>query len=294
MDILDTIKEQFKNVSILNKLIFINVSIFVLMRIIQVVFFLMDSNISYNPAVHWLAVPSDLHTLMFRPWTLLTYMFLHEEVMHILFNMLWLFWFGRIFLEYLSERQMLGIYLLGGFSGAVLYILFFNVFPVFAASVAGAIALGASASVVAIVISISVYVPNYKINLFILGPVKIIYIAVISMILDVINIKSSNSGGHIAHIGGAIFGILYVIQYKRGIDIAKGFNRFLDRFITFSKPKSIMRVTYRSERPLTDMEYKAKKNSEQAEIDRILDKISKSGYASLTAEEKEKLFKASK
>ena len=131
-------------------------------------------------------------------------MFMHGSFTHILFNMLWLFWFGQIFLQYLNSRQLLSVYLMGGISGAILFVLFYNIFPVYSNSLVLATTIGASGSVMAIVTAISFYVPNYSINLLLIGRIKIIYIAVALFVMDFFKIDSSNSGGHIAHIGGAL------------------------------------------------------------------------------------------
>ncbi len=292
MNIADEIKQSFKKGTVLTKLIYINLAVFLFVNIISVIFFLMNSKLAFqNPAISWFAVPADLKTLIIKPWTIITYMFLHENFMHILFNILWLWWFGRIFLQFLDEKKLIGIYFLGGISGAVLYILAFNIFPVFDSFVEQSIALGASASVVAIVVAISIYVPNYTVNLMFIGPVKLIYIALFSIGIDIISIASSNAGGHIAHLGGALFGWFYISRLKQGNNIGKTLNIFLFNIFTWKKNNRKMHVKY--SRPKTDMEYMADKAKRQAAIDRILEKISKSGYDSLTKAEKEMLFKES-
>ena len=178
MGIGDQIKETFRDGISLIKLIYINVAVFLLIKIVQVLAFLFGFSGISDLLVHWLAVPADLGTLITRPWTIITYMFLHEGFFHILFNLLWLYIFGRIFLMYLSEKRLLSVYLVGGLAGAALYILAFNVFPAFQQVVSISLALGASASVMAIVIAISVYVPNFSINLLLIGPVKLKYIEI--------------------------------------------------------------------------------------------------------------------
>ena len=165
MGIADQIRETFKRGSSLIKLIYINAGVFLAIKVIQVLAFLFGFNGIGSVLVHWLSVPAELGTLVSRPWTLFTYMFLHEGFFHILFNLLWLYVFGRIFLMYLNEKKLLSVYLVGGLSGAALYILSFNIFPAFQEVVSLSFALGASASVMAIVIAISVYVPNFSFNL---------------------------------------------------------------------------------------------------------------------------------
>ncbi|MFW5915989.1 MAG: rhomboid family intramembrane serine protease, partial [Bacteroidota bacterium] len=288
----DQIRETFKRGSNVIKLIYINAAVFLAIKIIQVLAFLFGFNDISSITVHWLSVPAELGTLVTRPWTLLTYMFLHESFFHILFNLLWLYVFGRIFLMYLNEKKLLSVYLVGGLAGAALYILSFNIFPAFRDVVTLSFALGASASVMAIVIAISVYVPDFSINLLLLGPVKLKYIALFTIILDVLSIPSSNSGGHIAHLGGALFGYLYISQYRKGKIITKGFDRFMDELFSLFKPKPKFKVTHKQHRPKTDIEYNKEKAKRQERINKILEKISKKGYESLTKEEKEILFKA--
>lgn len=229
-----------------------------------------------------------------RPWTAISYMFLHYSFFHILFNMLWLYWFGKIFLSYLDQKKLLGIYILGGLAGGALYILAFNIFPAFDNVMSQSVAVGASAAVLAVVMTISFYAPDYKINLMFIGRVKIQHIALFTVIIDLFSIQGSNAGGHIAHLGGALFGFIYATQIRKGKDMTRGFNRFMDRLSSMFKPKSKLHVKYkRTSRPETDIEYNTRKKSDQKEIDRILDKISKSGYGALTKQEKELLFKSS-
>lgn len=193
---------------------------------------------------------------------------------------------------YLNEKRLLSVYLVGGLAGAALYILAFNVFPVFQPQVPASVALGASASVMAIVIAISVYVPDYSINLLFIGPVKLKYIAFVAILLDVLSIAGSNAGGHIAHLGGALFGYAYIAQYRKGRNITRGFDRMMDSLFSLFKPRPKFKVTHK--RPKTDIEYNKEKNKDRARMDKILEKISKHGYDSLTKEEKEILFRQGK
>lgn len=289
--IIEEIKATFKEGSMLTRLIYINLGIFVVVKVFDAIFFLFSIQ-EGSFLIEWLAVPADLGLLLYKPWTIITYMFLHQSFIHILFNMLWLFWFGKIFLEYLTGKQLLNVYLLGGISGALLYILAFNTLPAFAESVPYAIALGASASVLAIVVATAVYVPDYTMHLMFIGPVKLKYIALISVVMDIIFIMDGNAGGHIAHIGGAAFGYLYGSQYKNGVDIGKGFGKTLDNLFDMFKPKSKLKVSHK--RSENDLDYNKRKNSEQKNVDAILEKIASSGYDSLNKKEKEILFKQSK
>ncbi|MCB2222286.1 MAG: rhomboid family intramembrane serine protease [Bacteroidetes bacterium] len=290
--------EEFKklfNNNMLMKLIIINVAVWLLIRIIIAFFGLFNQDVTLD-LLKWLAVPAHLDKLITRPWTLFTYMFLHEDFWHILFNMLWLYWFGKIFMEYLNQRQLLSTYLIGGLAGAALYIISFNVFPKFQQAYLEAIALGASASVMAIVVAISVYVPNYRIHLLLLGPVRILYIALGSILLDILMIDSDNSGGHLAHLGGALWGFYYIYMLKKETDFStllQKLPRFKFSGVKSSTRKTKFRNVYTNERPMTDEDYNLQKKKSQEKIDKILDKISKSGYESLSKEEKELLFRSS-
>ncbi|MGF1583709.1 MAG: rhomboid family intramembrane serine protease [Bacteroidales bacterium] len=292
MAIIDEIKESFRKGSVLTRLIYVNLAVFVTVKLIQVLFFLFSFGEAGTMIIGWLAVPASFSELLSRPWTIFTYMFLHEGFLHILFNILWLYWLGRIFLEYLDGRKLLGVYILGGLAGAALYILSFNLFPAFEQVLPVSRALGASAGVLAVVIAISVYVPSYTIYLMFLGPVKLKYIAAFMIVLDIISISGSNAGGHIAHLGGALFGWFFIRQYKKGKDITRGINLLLTSASNLFKRRSKLKVEYRKTK--SDYEYNKQKAMKQQHIDDILDKISKSGYESLTREEKEILFKVSK
>ena len=291
MGIWDEIKLTFRNGSNLTRLIYINIVVFILLSIVAGIGFLLNNQEISGKALDLFSVPASFNALLLRPWTLITYMFTHKDIWHILFNMLWLYWFGRIFLEYLDERKLVAVYLLGGISGAMVYILSFNIFPAFTGVVADSVAIGASASVMAIVIAIAAYVPDYTIQLFLFGRIKIKYMALAIFILTSIMDFSVNSGGKLAHIGGAFFGYFYIINLRHGHDIGKGFNRIIDFFATIFKPRKKLKVTYK--KVATEYEYNKIKAEHQKRINNILDKISKGGYESLTKEEKEALFKES-
>ena len=299
MDIWEEIKDSFRNGTILAKLIYVNLAVFLVVKLITVMFFLFAGDRTGGAVLlPWIAVPADLGTLITRPWTLLTYMFLHEAFFHILFNLIALYLFGRIFLRFLTEKQFLNVYLLGGFAGAALFILSFNVFPVFQGGTQS-IALGASAAVMAIIFAVSFYIPDHEVYIPFLKNVKLKYIALIFVVLDVIQIPTSNSGGHIAHLGGALFGFLYISRFKQGKDISRGFSRYMDNMVSWfkfaRKSRSHLKVTHKKEkaREETDVDYNKRRAEEQKEVDRILDKIANSGYKSLTQREKELLFKMS-
>ena len=298
---LDDLGRFFRSKSMLSRLILINITIWIIIGVMRVVGFLFrfpDGAVT-NFVADYLAVPANLSSLAEKPWTLVTYMFLHVDFFHILFNMLWLYWFGKIFLEFLRQRQLLLVYFIGGLSGGLLYVLFFNIFPVFEKSLDQSVALGASASVMAIVAAISLYVPGYSVYMFLFGRVRIIYIAIALFVMDFFMIRSDNAGGHIAHIGGAIFGLSYILILRRGMnfsEITGDWRRFsLGRL--FKRKKKPSFTVYEggqgNGRPLSDDEYNARKAERQKQVDIILEKVKKSGYPSLTSEEKELLFKSS-
>jgi len=291
MGIWDEFKNSFRKGNNLTKLIYINVIVFLIISIAAIIGFLLSNPAIAVKTIDLLSVPSHLKALLVKPWTLITYMFTHKDIWHILFNMLWLYWFGRIFLEYLDQRKLVAVYLLGGISGAFVYVLSFNVFPAFSGVVNESVAMGASASVMAVVIAIAVYVPDYTIQLFLLGRIKIKYMALAIFVLTTIMDFSVNSGGKLAHMGGALFGYLYTLNIRRGKDIGKGINRIIDFFATLFKPRKRMKVAYK--KPVTEYDYNNIKAEHQAKINLILDKISKGGYDSLTKEEKDTLFKES-
>lgn len=272
-----------------------NVAVWLFLFVIQLIGFLFNTESLSAEVVNWLAVPASLEILYSKPYTIFTYMFLHVDFMHILFNMLWFYWFGQIFLEFLSGRQMVTTYILGGLAGALIFILAYNLFPVFEQALPVSVALGASASVLAIVVCVSAFVPDYTIHLIFIGPVKIKYIAIVSVILDVAMIRSGNPGGHFAHLGGALWGLSYAMMLKNGIDPAKLFSL---KWLKETQPgQSSRRVKFKkvhvSDKPLNDDLYNQQRAARQKRTDIILEKISRSGYSSLSKEEKEFLFKAS-
>jgi len=298
MSIIDEIKESFRKGTTLHKLIYLNLGLFLAVQIVRIVLVLSNAYDLFPGFINYLAVPANLEVLARRPWTLITYMFLHEGFIHILFNLLWLYWFGTVFIQELGLKKLLSTYLLGGLTGGILYVVFYNVFPVFAGVREGSIALGASASVMAVVVATATYQPDRRMHLVLIGPIKIVYIALAMFILTSMVDFSVNTGGKIAHIGGALSGFLFAYYYRRGKDLTKGFDRTMDSIATWFKPgKEKLKVTYKrsveQKRPRDDKDYNQQKVAEQKEIDQILDKISKAGYDSLTSREKEMLFKLS-
>ena len=289
MDLWDEIKESFREGSVLTRLIYINLGIFLLVRIANVFYFL--AGVEF-PFMDWLALPANINTLATRPWTLVTYMFLHFDFLHILFNLLWLYWMGQIFLLYFDKGKLIATYFLGGITGGLFYVLGYNYFGVFSDTLLNSRLLGASASVIAIVTALAMRAPNHSIQLMFIGAVKMKYIALFSVLLYVIGISSTNAGGNLAHLGGAFWGVIYVLQLRNGFDSAKGVTWFLNSIKRLFTPQPKVKISYR--KPVNDLEYNKFKNLDQERMNEILEKISKSGYGSLSKEEKEVLFRMGK
>ncbi len=291
------IRNIFLGKSVLSRLILINTVVFLLTAIVHLITWLFGIRGPYGLTVlgSFLALPSDLHKLLLMPWTVVTYMFLQEGFLHWLFNMVMLYFGGILFTEYLSERKLLSTYLFGGLAGAFFFVAAFNIFPVFRPMLPNAVALGASASILAIIVAISTYVPDYTVQLFLLGRVKLKWLAIGFVALDILSISANNPGGHIAHLGGALWGFVWALSLRSGNDFMKVFDNLKMPEINLNKRRYQKFDTSRPKtgRPMTDEEYNRKRAASQEEIDRILDKISKSGYSSLTKAEKELLFKSS-
>ncbi|MBF6629293.1 MAG: rhomboid family intramembrane serine protease [Proteiniphilum sp.] len=292
-EFIDTLKHKYKTGSVITRLIFINVLVFIAMKIIGV--FITLFNIHSVDLVSFLGVPSYIPLLLSRFWTLITYMFVHEGFLHLLFNMLWLYWFGQIFLQYFTGRSLGSLYVLGGLAGAILYVAAFNTIPYYTDMGSGWM-IGASAAVMAIVMGAAFYRPEVELSLLFLGRIKIVYIAIFAFVLDFLSLgDATNPGGHVAHIGGALLGFLFAVQYKKGKDITHWMSRILDWFAALFKPRQkISKLKVEYSRNETDWEYNKRKKSEQEAIDAILDKLKQSGYSSLSSEEKKRLFDASK
>lgn len=269
-----------------------NVGIFLLFNIL----FIFERLIFRTGAIElfyekYLFLPGSLEALATRPWTLLTYMFLHAGIWHILVNMLFLFWFGSLLEEYAGRKKIISLYFMGGIAGGLLYIISYNVFPYLQDQLQYALLVGASASVMAILVACATLLPDYTFFLLLLGPVKLKYIAMVLVILDFLSIAGSNPGGMIAHLGGALFGFLFIKQLRKGSDWSRPFMKIIDGINSLFKRKPALKVKYSNKKARRTAP--PRPVSHQDEIDAILDKISKSGYESLSSEEKNKLFRAS-
>ncbi|MDG1849928.1 MAG: rhomboid family intramembrane serine protease [Flavobacteriales bacterium] len=284
---LNDLKNRYKQASPLYKLIYINVAVFLLVQIVHTSSFLFQN--SSIDIISLLGMPSKSLELLFKPWSIITYMFTHSGLMHILFNLMWLYFAGQIFLQYFTAKKLYNIYLLGGITGAATYLIAYNLFPAFAEQDSQLI--GASASVLALLFAVAAYVPNYKVNLILLGAIPIKYLAIASVFIDIISIPKGNAGGHIAHLGGAFIGLLFIQQWKKGKDITVSLEKLINQCMGLFRKKKLKTV---HKKPQSDDEYRSDKANRSVNIDVILDKISKSGYDSLTDKEKEYLFKNSK
>jgi len=292
----EILKQVFLSHNVVSRLILINTVVFIIVKLISTASWLFGGDaVGIISSLRWLALPSDLGNLTLKPWTIFTYMFLQEGFFHLFFNMILLYFGGLIFQEYLSKSKLLWTYIIGGLSGAFFFILAFNLFPVFDAVKGEALALGASASVLAILIAISAYVPDYSVHLFLIGKLKLKYLAIAMILIDVLSIQSHNAGGHIAHLGGALWGFIYGYSLRNGNDIYKILDGLKFPKIKWGESKSSKFSTSRpaNGKPMNDDQYNQKRSASQEEIDRILDKISRSGYSSLSKGEKELLFKTS-
>lgn len=287
------LKDNFRRGDIVTKLLYINVGVFLLVSLVGIVCTLFK--VPPTPWVNYLELPAWVLVLVRQPWSLLTYMFMHANLLHILFNMLWLLWFGRLFLSFFSAKHLRGLYILGGLFGGLMYVLAYNVFPYFEEAVFHSYLLGASASVLAIVVATAVRAPEYPVQFMFIGMVRLKSVALFMVALDLLFMTSGNAGGHIAHLGGALAGWWFASGLSSGHDATKWINGVLDWVDRGWKPtarKPKMKVHYSDKQK--DYDFNARKKERAAEVDRILDKLRKSGYGSLTEEEKKQLFEASK
>ncbi len=284
------IKQSFKQGSIHTKLIYINLAVFLAVNIVTVVMMLSGYRNGFS-LLEILEAPSYIPHLLIKPWTLITYMFTHEGIIHILFNLLALYWFGKIFLHFFSQKQLLSTYIWGGLAGALLFVLAFNFIPFFLEMKYTSALIGASASIMAIAFAAALYSPNYTIYMMFFGPVKLKYIALTYLVIDLISIAGTNAGGHIAHLGGAFSGYLIALAFKKNSSTNLGLGWIGGIFTIFSSKKTKMKVVHK--RAMSDLEYNESKVKSEKNINIILDKINKAGYDSLSKEEREELFKMS-
>ena len=278
---------KFKTLNIANKLIVINIAVFLLFFIASFLF-----NTSSEVLMQWFVLPEEPIEVLKQPWSLLTYSFLHGGFMHILFNMIWLNFFSKFILNLFSEKRFLTVYLLGALYGGLLFVTAYNVFPVFQ-SKAGYL-LGASASVSALMVFAATYSPNISFRFFMVT-IKLWQLAVGLFLLDLFRLGSgTNPGGMLSHVGGAVFGYLYAVQLAKGNDIGLWFEKIVASLANLFKTRknTPFRKVHKTSKNTTKKKTTSVKDERQIKIDGILDKIGKSGYESLTKQEKDFLFKA--
>ena len=283
------IQDKLRRLNVFEKIIIINVIVFVVGWLI-----FQFSHVSREESLAWLELPKRFSDFIVKPWSLVTYGFVHYGFFHILFNLLVLYFVSRTMVNVFSTKLSLNIYFLGIIIGGLSYLLVYNIVPQLSSIGVGSL-VGASAGVRALLIFICAYMP-YREARFFLITIKLWHIGLAIVILDVVGLFSNNQGGSVAHIGGNLLGYLYAVQLQKGTDIGKGFERFMDSIASVFKPKSPLKTVHKSKKK----PYAGRSKTEfdefnrQKRIDLILDKISKSGYESLTKEEKEFLFKAGK
>jgi membrane associated rhomboid family serine protease len=291
MSLTQDLKYKYSRLNIFEKIIAINVTVFLVAKI----FFILSQGKS-NTIFSWFEFPVKLGDFIIQPWSLFTYAFIHYDFWHLLFNMLWLYFIGRMFVNLFNSKMALNVYFLGAIFGALMFMLGYNIFPTIFNK--GTLLVGASAAVRALVIFLCAYMPNMEVRIFTFN-LKLWYIGAALVALDFLGLFGINPGGNMAHIGGALLGYFYAIQLKKGIDIGKGFEKFMDSVVKLFNPsgkKSKLKTVHKKKNKTYAGHNKGEFSefSKQKQIDIILDKISKSGYESLTKEEKEFLFKAGK
>lgn len=278
------------------QIILINVFVYLTLLVFKVLLSISEVADIYTFITNQLIIPPLIRSFIYKPWSLFTYFFTHEEIFHILFNMLFLYWFGKLIDEYLGNRRLINLYILGGLAGGILYLLMYNLIPYYQARSGFPGMLGASGAVFAVVVGAATLMPNYTFFMLLLGPVRIKYIAAFYVVLSFAQSIGSNAGGNIAHLGGALLGFIFIKQLKKGTDLGQPLTTVAESIKKLFARKPAMKVTYHkkeSNRSTVSSYSQATYTPNQDEIDAILDKISRSGYESLTKEEKQKLFRAS-
>ncbi len=292
--VIEDIKKFLLSKEPVARLIAINITVFVLLGLLLILTNIIGTTWLYSSVLNVLAVDLSFYGVLTAPWTVFTYMFVHTNLMHLFWTCITLYWFGQIFTYYTAPSKIAPLYILGGMFGVIFSLLLYQLNPNNSYTLVNQM-FGASASVTAIVVATAALVPHYKMNLMFIGPVKLLYIAAFFVFISILNAStSSNIGGNLSHIGGALFGFFFTQQYKKGNDLTIIINNTADKIARFFSAKVSNNNSYHTpKRPMSDKEYNEQKVSAQARIDEILDKISKSGYDSLSKEEKSTLFKES-
>jgi membrane associated rhomboid family serine protease len=278
MNFINDIKLRYKSGNIVEKLIYINLAIFLFTLFVSVFKDLYRGQMNW--VLEWFSLEDSFSSLLTKPWTIITYGFLHADFLHVLLNLITLYFIGNLFITYFTQKQLLNFYLLGTFSGGLLYIISHNYFPLFDGK--SSILIGASAGISAIFIGITTYIPNYQLKIRFIGFVKLWNLAAIWIGLDILALSGTNAGGHFAHLGGALFGFLYVNQ------VSDKKIKIWGKIASLFKSKKHLRTVYKSGKKSN---LNKSTSLTQQQIDGILDKISKSGYDTLSKAEKDFLFK---
>lgn len=294
MNMLQDLKQQYRIGDMATKLIFWNILLFALPSVVFALLKLFAISIDYY---QYVGLSEDLTSLVSKPWTIISYNFFHSGIVHLVFNMLMLHFAGRLFSTYFTQKQLFSVYILGGVFGGMVYILSYLFLPMLANQ--KALLVGASASIMAIVFATTTYQPYMNLRLALIGNVQLWHIALVFLVLDLIQLPLENTGGHLAHLGGAFFGFVYIKALKGGFDLGSGLHSVLDRISSLFSPKqkTPFKKVHKNSQSKTNAKSGPRivtKDKNQQQIDEILDKISQSGYDSLTKEEKEFLFKAGK
>lgn len=283
------IKTSFSGKEHLLRLLLINTALFLFFAAIKLFNFL-GLPISARQTGEWVELPANLGQLIHKPWTLFTYMFIHYNFAHVLFNLLVMYWTGRIFSDFLPQKKLTAVYVLGGLFGGLAFVGMYNILPVFETTGDLAVLIGASAGVFAVMVAAATLAPDYPVHMILIGEVRLKYVAIALTILYLISIPDSNSGGNIAHLGGGFAGLFYILMLRKGIDAGKWVEFLIDLPTRINRPK--IRVAHSREVKIGAAQKNTNRNRQEV-IDAILDKISRSGYDSLSQQEKETLFKAS-
>ncbi len=277
------LKVAFTNVNIVEKIIYINAIVFLISYLFKTISFLTGLDETF--IVTWFALSPYFNSFIIKPWTIITYGFLHEGLIHILFNLIILYYIGNLFLDYFNRKQFLVYYFLGVIFGGLVFMLSYNYFP--ALKTRETFLVGASAGVTSIIIGIASLIPNYALRFRFIGEIKLLYIAIILIAIDIIQIPNGNAGGHLAHLGGALIGFLLTNKLNKGKSLILWMERLL-------QPKQKSPLSTIHKRDKSSLDKKENSKDRQKRIDEILDKISKSGYDALSKEEKDFLFKVGK
>ena len=300
--IFDDVKGEFsKTNNAVVKLILLNLFVFVAVIILYIIFTFGQYSPYYEWVMEQLRLPADFNTFLHKPWTLLTNFFVHQGPFHIFFNMLSLYWFGKVLEEYLGSRRLVSLYLLGGLGGGLLFLAMYNALPYFQGELANATLIGASGAIFAVILGAATLLPDHTFFVFLIGPVRLKYIAALCIIISMAQLVGPNAGGNLAHLAGAMIGFGFIKSLKKGHDWGTPIYVINDFFQKLFTRRPSVQVPQRARATTTSANRRYNPSSEnsailipnQDEIDAILDKISKSGYESLTREEKQKLFKAS-